>query len=140
MSKAFAGIRVVDFSQVIAGPFCSQQLALLGADVVKIEQPSVGDQGRSLMADEKMAAARTSPMFLTMNIGNAWTVGSTSSIRATAASISSSGVTSPLLRRWTASRAVSLISSALAAIAVSSPCETRSGTEPAPAAPVNAQG
>lgn len=69
MSKAFAGTRVVDFSQVIAGPFCSQQLALLGADVVKIEQPSVGDQGRSLMADEKMAAARTSPMFLTMNIG-----------------------------------------------------------------------
>jgi len=69
MSKAFAGIRVVDFSQVIAGPFCAQQLALLGADVIKIEQPSVGDQGRSLMTNEKMGAAGTSPMFLTMNVG-----------------------------------------------------------------------
>lgn len=69
MSKAFAGIRIVDFSQVIAGPFCAQQLALLGADVIKIEQPAGGDQGRSLMADPRMSAAGTSPMFLTMNVG-----------------------------------------------------------------------
>lgn len=41
------GITVVDASQVLVGPFCTMQLGDLGADVIKIEQPAVGDQTRS---------------------------------------------------------------------------------------------
>lgn len=41
------GVRVVDFTHVHAGPLCAYQLALMGADVVKVEAPSGGDQMRA---------------------------------------------------------------------------------------------
>jgi len=50
MAKVFEGVRVVDFTQVIAGPYASYQLALQGADVIKLEHPKGGDQGRVMMA------------------------------------------------------------------------------------------
>ena len=66
MARAFDGIRVIDFTQVLAGPFATQQLAQLGADVIKIEQPVTGDQTRGLMpgADD----VGMSPSFLTCNL------------------------------------------------------------------------
>ncbi len=67
MSKAFEGIRVIDFSQVLAGPFAAGQLALLGADVIKIEQPGQGDQMRTMMANNDLAGLKLSPAFLGVN-------------------------------------------------------------------------
>ena len=67
MTKAFEGVRVIDFTQVLAGPFAAGQLALLGADVIKIEQPGQGDQMRTMMANNDLAELKLSPGFLGVN-------------------------------------------------------------------------
>lgn len=66
MAQAFEGIRILDFTQVLAGPFAVMQLGLLGAEVIKVEQPETGDQTRGLMnLDDNQGM---SPSFMTCNI------------------------------------------------------------------------
>ncbi len=69
MAKAFENIRVADFSQVLAGPFATQQLALLGADIIKVEVPGVGDQARGMLTDGEYLEKRMAPLFLSVNAG-----------------------------------------------------------------------
>ncbi|MYU11167.1 CoA transferase [Streptomyces sp. SID8361] len=65
--KPLEGIKVVDLTHAFAGPQCSYQLGLLGADVIKIEPPGAGDQFRHFypyVDDSKMCA-----QFMTVNAG-----------------------------------------------------------------------
>nr|WP_316643319.1 CaiB/BaiF CoA-transferase family protein [uncultured Roseateles sp.] len=69
MSQALANVRVLDLSNVLAGPFCAYQLALLGADVIKVEVPSGGDLARQLGSDPGLNANHMGASFLAQNSG-----------------------------------------------------------------------
>jgi len=69
MSQALSGIRVLDLSNVLAGPLCAYELALLGAEVIKVEVPKTGDLARQLGADPELNARHMGASFLAQNGG-----------------------------------------------------------------------
>ncbi|UFW88182.1 CoA transferase [Bradyrhizobium barranii] len=69
MSLPLTGIRVLDLSNVLAGPFCGYHLARLGAEVIKVENPSGGDLARRLGADPQRAERLQGLSFVAVNAG-----------------------------------------------------------------------
>ena len=69
MGGLLAGFRILDMTNVLAGPFACYQLAQLGADVIKVEVPGSGDLARRLGADAALNKAGMGASFLAQNSG-----------------------------------------------------------------------
>ncbi|MFK7793056.1 MAG: CaiB/BaiF CoA transferase family protein [Devosiaceae bacterium] len=72
MSSLYAGLRVIDFTHVLAGPACAYYLGLLGAEVIKVESPQKGDAMRHRGGtDRERSAQGMSTAYLTQAAGKA---------------------------------------------------------------------
>jgi formyl-CoA transferase len=69
MTKPLQHVRVLDLTNVLAGPFCCHQLAHMGAEVIKVETPGTGDLARQLGADAELNRALMGVSFLAQNAG-----------------------------------------------------------------------
>ena len=65
MTRPFEGIRIIDITHVLAGPFAAYQLAVLGADVIKVEHPDEPDQSRETGTDRTLNRQNMGTSFLT---------------------------------------------------------------------------
>ena len=64
MSRPFEGVRVIDLTHVLAGPFCAYQLAILGAETIKVEAPGEPDQAREGGSDRALNERRMGTLYL----------------------------------------------------------------------------
>lgn len=62
MEQALNGLKVLDFTQVYSGPYCTMLLADMGADVIKVETIGKGDQTRNFPPPLRTASAVTTTM------------------------------------------------------------------------------
>lgn len=69
MFQPLKGVRVVDLSQILAGPYATYLLSLLGAEVIKIEKPGEGDWTRDLGPIKDLSAHKMGLGFMTQNAG-----------------------------------------------------------------------
>jgi len=69
MTLPLSGVRVIDLSNVLAGPFCGYNLARLGAEVIKVENPDGGDLARRLGSDPEMTKQLMGLSFVAVNAG-----------------------------------------------------------------------
>ena len=67
MFQPLKGVRVVDLTQVLAGPFATYQLALMGAEVLKIEKPGAGEWTRTAAVGTELSARKMGLAYLTQN-------------------------------------------------------------------------
>ncbi len=67
--KPLDGVRVLDLTNVLAGPFCCHQLVHMGAEVIKVEAAGRGDLARQLGADPELNAEGMGVSFLAQNAG-----------------------------------------------------------------------
>lgn len=63
------GVRVLDLTTILAGPFAAYQLALMGADVIKVEIPGTGDLARELGSEGPQHIPMMGPSFIAQNCG-----------------------------------------------------------------------
>ncbi|WP_287204879.1 CoA transferase [Mesorhizobium sp.] len=64
LTRAFEGLRVIDTTHVLAGPFAAYQMAVLGAEVIKVESPHDPDQARSQGSDRRLNDLEMGTAFL----------------------------------------------------------------------------
>ena len=63
--RPYEGIKIIDITHVLAGPFAAYQMALLGADVIKVEHPTDYDQSRDTGGDRTLNRQQMGTGFLT---------------------------------------------------------------------------
>jgi len=69
VTELLRGVRVLDLTTVLAGPFAAYQLSLMGAEIIKIEMPDSGDLARELGDDEDLKGEGMGASFLAQNAG-----------------------------------------------------------------------